>query len=174
MNHRPFEDWLLEDQPLTSEQKRELQTHLRVCTSCTAIAESNLALHSTRRVSPSAGFSERFQVRLARRRREGKFRQVIGAVILILAGMALLDFLAGPLIQEVLQSPAQWITTAVGYVLFLVTSIQVLSEVGSILLQVFPAVIPPIDWLVVALIGGGLGFLWIISIWRFSHRPQGV
>ena len=29
MNHRPFEDWLLEDQHLASDQERELQAHLR-------------------------------------------------------------------------------------------------------------------------------------------------
>lgn len=38
MDHRPFEDWLLYDEPLTSVQKSELQAHLRSCTSCAAIA----------------------------------------------------------------------------------------------------------------------------------------
>ena len=47
MNYLPFEDWLLEDQHLTSDQEHELQSHLRVCASCAAIAELNLALHST-------------------------------------------------------------------------------------------------------------------------------
>ena len=65
MNYRPFEDWLLEDQHLTSDQERELQAHLRVCTSCAAIAESNLALHSTRMVSPAEGFVSRFEMRLS-------------------------------------------------------------------------------------------------------------
>ena len=48
MNHRPFEDWLLEDQRLTSDEERELQAHLRVCTSCAAIAEfeSGTAFHT--------------------------------------------------------------------------------------------------------------------------------
>ena len=69
MNHRPFEDWLLEDQPLTSDQERDLQAHLRTCTSCSAIAESNFALHSTHMVRPAEGFAARFQLRLIENRK---------------------------------------------------------------------------------------------------------
>ena len=31
MNHQPFESWLLDDLPLASEQRRELDSHLRTC-----------------------------------------------------------------------------------------------------------------------------------------------
>jgi anti-sigma factor RsiW len=51
MKHRPFEDWLLDDQPLDPTQKRELNAHLRACNACRAIAESNLALRSARVVA---------------------------------------------------------------------------------------------------------------------------
>jgi hypothetical protein len=53
MNHRPFEDWLLDDQPLNPSQKRELDTHLRACKVCSGIAESNLALRSARVIAPA-------------------------------------------------------------------------------------------------------------------------
>ena len=174
MNHRPFEDWLLDDQPLTTEQKRELQAHLRTCPACSAIAESNLALHSVRMVSPAAGFAERFQTRLAHRRQEQHWRQIIGTVILVLGGLALLAWLAGPVIEEILQSPAQWLTTAVGYFLFILTSIQALSEVGSVLLQVIPNFVPPADWLAAFFMAMIIGTLWIVSIWRVARIPQGV
>ena len=174
MNHRPFEDWLLDDQPLTNEQERELQAHLRTCPACSAIAESNLALHSVRMVSPTAGFAERFQTRLAHRREEQRWRQIIGTVILVLGGLALLTWLAGPAIQEALQSPAQWLTTAVGYFLFILTSIQALSEAGSVLLQVIPNFISPVDWLATIFMIGVIGALWIVSIWRVTRAPQGV
>ncbi len=174
MNHRPFEDWLLEDQPLTPEQKRELQSHLRVCTSCAAIAESNLALHSTRIVSPAPGFGGRFQVRLAQHRREQRWRQIIGSLVLVFGGLGLLYWLAGPVIQEMLRSPAEWITTAVGYFLFILTSIQALGEAGSILLRVLPGFVSPFGWLVLFSLVGGFALLWTVSIWRFTRIPQGV
>jgi hypothetical protein len=174
MNHRPFEDWLLDDQSLSTEQQRELQAHLRICTACTAIAESNLALHAKRMVSPNAGFSDRFQVRLAQRRQEQRWRQLIGTVILVLGGIGLLTWLAGPAIEEALRSPAQWLTTAVGYFLFILTSIQALSQVSLVLLRVVPNFVPVSDWLVAFLMMIGIAALWTVSIWRVTRSPQGV
>jgi hypothetical protein len=174
MNHRPFEDWLLEDQTLTPEQNHELQSHLRVCNSCTSIAESNVALRATRRISPAAGFTERFQTRLVARRRQDRWRQIIGSIVLVAGGTGLVAWLAGPAIQEMLRSPAHWITIVVGYFLFVLTSIQALSEVGSVLVRVLYGFISPTGWFIAALIGGGLAMLWTVSIWRFARIPRGV
>ena len=174
MNHRPFEDWLLDDQPLTLEQKRDLESHLRICTSCSAIVESNLALHSTRMVSPTPGFKDRFQIRLTQRRREQKFRQIVGTLVLVLGGLGILFWLAGPIIQEALSSPAEWITTAVGYCLFILTSLQVLSVVSTVMLRVVPTFVSPTSMFVIALMVSGVSLLWIVSIWRVTRTPQGV
>lgn len=174
MNHRPFEDWLLDDQPLTPQQQRELQAHVRTCTLCAAIAESNLALHSARRVRPAAGFSERFQVRLEKRRREQRWRQVIGTIILVVGGLALVAWLAGPLLFQVITSPADWIAAGVGYLLFILTSFQVVTEATGILLKVLPGFVSPAGWLAMILGTAGISALWIFSIRRAVRAPQGV
>ena len=88
---------------------------------------------STRQVQPAAGFVDRFHVRLEKRRREQTWRQVTGTLVLVLGGFGLVYWLAGPLIQQALQSPAAWITAGVGYFLFILTSLQVLSEASSYL-----------------------------------------
>ncbi len=174
MNHRPFEDWLLEDQRLTSDEERELQAHLRVCTSCAAIAESNLALHSTRMASPAEGFISRFEMRLAENRKAMRIRQIIGTTIFVLAGLAFLYWFASPFIQEVMRSPADWITNVVGDVLFIVTSIQALSEVGHVFLRILPDFVSPVEWLVILCLVSGLGVVEVLSIWQFTRAPQGV
>ncbi len=174
MNHRPFEDWLLDDQPLSPQQKSDLQAHIRSCTSCASIAESNLALHATRRVGPAAGFADRFRTRLEKRRREQTWRQVAGTLVLVLGGFTLVYWLAGPIIQQALQSPATWLTAVVGYFLFVLTSLRVLSEAGAILLRVLPTFITPAGWIGLTLGAAGLGFLWTVSIWRVARAPQGV
>jgi hypothetical protein len=174
MNHRPFEDWLLEDQHLTSDQERELQVHLRVCTSCAAIAESNLALHSTRMVSPAEGFVSHFETRLVGHRKAAGIRQIIGTMIFVLAGLAFLYWLAGPFIQEVLRSPAAWITNVVGYFLFILTSVQALSVVSRVFLHLLPDFVSPLGWFVIFFLVSGLGMLEVLSIWRFTRTPQGV
>ena len=174
MNHRPFEDWLLEDQPLTGEQERELQAHLRVCTSCAAIAESNLALHSTRMVSPAKGFVSRFETHLTEHRKAMRVRQIIGALIFVLAGLALLYWYASPFIQEMMRSPADWITNVVGYLLFMLTSVQVLSELSRVSFHLLLDFVSPLGWFAILSLVSGLGLLEALSIWRFTRRPQGV
>ncbi len=174
MNHRPFEDWLLDDQPLTPQQERDLQAHMRGCTSCAAIAESNLALHAVRPMSPAAGFTERFQVRLAKRRRELQTRQVIGTLILVFGGLGLVYWLASPVIAEALRSPATLITAGIGYLVFILTSLQVLTEATAILLRVVPGFISPAGWVGLIVTAAGLGLVWAFSIQRLTRAPQGV
>jgi hypothetical protein len=174
MNHRPFEDWLLDDQPLTPEQKRDLQSHLRACTSCTAIAESNLALHTIHLVSPVPGFTDRFHARLARHRSEQKWRQIVGTLVLVLGGLGILYWVAGPTIQLALNSPAEWITTAVGYFLFVLTSFQAVGEAGNILLRVVPNFVSPVGLFAILMMVSGFVFWCVVSIWRVNRLPQGV
>jgi len=174
MNHRPFEDWLLDDQLLTPQQARELQAHVRSCASCAAIAESNLALHSARRVGPAVGFADRFKLRLEKRRREQRWRQVIGTLVLVIGGLALVYWLAGPFLLEVFRSPAGWITAGIGYLVFILTSLQVAGEATTILLRVLPSFVSPAGWLVLVLGAAGLGLLWTLSMWRVARAPQGA
>jgi hypothetical protein len=174
MNHRPFEDWLLEDQHLTSDEERELQAHLRACASCAAIAESNLALHSTRMVSPAEGFVSRFEMRLVENRKAMRIRQIIGTTIFVLAGLAFLYWLASPFIQEVMRSPADWITNVVGDFLFILTSVQALSEISHVFTHLLSDFISPIGWLVILFLVSGLGVVEVLSIWQFTRIPQGV
>jgi predicted anti-sigma-YlaC factor YlaD len=174
MNHRPFEDWLLEDQPLDPTQKRELNAHLRNCNACRAIAESNLALRSARVVSPAPGFSARWQERLVLARRAQRRRTLLGTLFFSLGGLLLLALLAGPILVSFIGSPAEWISAMVHVLLFLYTTTLAVSEAGSILLRVLPDFLPPFVWLVVLSTLSGLGLLWSVSIWRLMRRPQGV
>ena len=174
MNHRPFEDWLLEDQHLSSEQERELQVHLRTCTACTTIAESNLALHSTRMISPLEGFASRFETRLAENRKAMHVRQIIGMSIFVVAAMGFLYWLASPFIQAMMRSPADWITNVVGDFLFVLTSIQALSEASHVFLRVLSDLVSPVSWFVILFLLSGLGLLEVLSVWQFTRRPQGV
>ncbi len=174
MNHRPFEDWLLDDQPLTPGQQRDLQSHLRECSACAALAESNLALQSVHMAAPAAGFTFRFQTRLEENRKAVRLRQTIGTLVLVIGGFGLLYWLFNPALTAIVQSPAEWITTLVGYFLFAFATIRVWSEISVILFGVLPEIISPLGWLVVMTAVGGLSLLWTVSIWRFTRITQGV
>jgi len=174
MNHRPFEDWLLEDQPLDPTQKRELDAHLRECDVCRGIAESNLALRSARVVSPAPGFTARFQERLVLARRAQRRRTLLGTLFFSLGGLTLLALLAGPFLVSLIGSPAEWISAMIRTLLFIYTTTLAVAEASSIIFRVLPEFMPPFLWLVLLSTLGGLGLLSSVSIWRLMRRPQGV
>lgn len=174
MNHQPFEDWLLNDKNLTSTEKHELASHLRTCAYCAALSATGLALRSASVAAPAAGFSARFQQRLAAQKIAERRRRLWGLFVLILGGVGLLGWFAAPFVYAFITSPVEWITAFIGYFLFAITSLQVLTEMMAVLFRVMPDFIPPYAWMVLASALAGFGLLWIISIWRFAHAPRGV
>jgi len=174
MNHQPFEEWLLNDKNLTKAEKRELDLHLRTCTYCTALFSTGLALRSAPVAAPAAGFTMRFQQRLAAQKIAERRHKLWGLFVLILSGIGLVGWAIAPLLFAFVNAPVQWITVAIGYFLFVVTSLQVLAEMTFVLLDVLQNFLPPYAWMVFASAMGGLGLLWTISIWRFGRAPQGV
>ena len=174
MNHRPFEDWLLEDRPLSGREQRELQVHLHSCPSCAAIAESNLALHSAHLTPAPTGFADRFNQRLARWRRRQRWYQVLGTLVLVIGGLTVLYTVAGTVVRQALRSPADWITAATVYLVFAVESLQVLNEVGRIVVRDLRGFVSPLSWIVVSLGGVGLALAWAVSVRRLVRARQGV
>jgi len=174
MNHQPFETWLLEEQPITPEQKRELQSHLKICKYCTALHETGMALQLKQMATPAPGFTARFQKRLAAQRVAERRYKFWGLIVLILGGIALLFGLAGSTLLSIVNSPAEWLTLGIGYLLFIITSLQAFTEFGLVLLRVVPAFIPSLGWMVIVSAIAGLSLLWTISIWRFTRLPRGV
>ena len=174
MNHQPFEDWLLDDKNLSPAEKRELDLHLRTCPRCTSLAEVGLALRSAPVVPPAAGFTMRFQQRLAAQKIADRRRKLWGMIVLLVGGVGLLGWLVAPYLFAFLAAPVEWVTAGIGYFLFLLTSMQALTEVIAVLFRMAADFVPPYLWMVIASALAGLGLLWTISIWQFSRTPQGV
>jgi len=174
MKHQPFEDWLLNDRLIDPKQKLELDAHLRVCRDCSALAETGKALRSVKMVSPTAGFSTRFQARLAVRKVADRRRRLWGAVLFTLGGLVMLMWIASPYLVSFLASPATWIASLIEWGVFLITTLQAIGQAGSVLLDVIPGFLPPFIWMVVLSTLAGIGLLWSVSIWRFVRVPRGV
>jgi hypothetical protein len=174
MNHQPFEEWLLNDKSLNPNEKRELDTHLRTCVSCTALTATGLALRSAHAIRPTAGFTVRFQQRLAAQKIAERRRRLWGVVILILCGGALFSWLTTPYFRAFSTAPVQWLTMIVGYFLYFTTSVQALGEAFLVFARVLPSLIPPYVWMIIVSAMAGFGLLGSVSIWRFTRHPQGV
>ena len=174
INHRPFDDWLLADQPLTPQQKQELQAHLQNCPQCAALAEVNLALTSARTVSPQAGFADRFQVRLAEQKRAMRARNLWGFLILVVSVVSILAWLAWPLLNIVLRSPVDLLASWLSDLVSLWASLQTMSYVSAVLLRVAPGFIPVSAWVVILLAAGGCSLLWAFTLVKLTKNLQGV
>ncbi len=174
MNHQPFEDWLLNDMPMTQEQKRELDMHVRTCAYCDALVESGIALKSVKKSSPQPGFAVRFETRLAARKLVERRRKRWGSIVFAAGGLALLVWLISPYLATFLAAPATWISALVEWVVFIITTMQALAQAGSVLLQVAPAFLSPFVWMILVSAFAGISLLWSISIWRFVRVPRGA
>lgn len=174
MNHRPFEDWLLAEDPLTPQQKRELDAHLQTCPSCAALAEVNLALRAVRQADPAPGFAARFQARLAARKQALRRRRVLGFLLLTLAVAGSLLRLAWPALATLFESPVEALASWLLYLVALWTSLQALGEVGRVLFDVAPGFVPPAVWAGILLGAAGWGLAWFVSLMKWTRSPQGV
>jgi len=174
MNHQPFEEWLLNETPLDSDQKRELDLHIRSCEYCAALTETGIALSSVKMVPPVDGFTMRFHKRLAAHKLAERRRRLWGVVLFALMGVILLVWILSPSVASFIASPATWITALVEWGVFLITTLNAMFQAGSVMLRIAPGFLSPFVWMIVISAVAGIGLLWSVSIWRFVRVPQGV
>lgn len=174
MNHQPFETWLLDEKHLTTAEKNELNAHLRICKTCSALAETGLVLRSAKVLEPITGFTSRFQERLVIQKIAERRRRLWGLIVLVISGLSLLTWFASPYIMTFLSAPIEWVTAGVGYLLYIFTSLLAFTEVVQVFTRVLPNFIPPYAWMILFSAIAGFSLLWTVSIWRFARKPQGV
>jgi hypothetical protein len=174
MNHQPFEEWLLSETLISPRQKLELDAHLRVCSYCSALAETGMALRTVKKVAPAAGFSARFQARLALQRAAELRRKRWGTVLFTAGGLIMLMWLVGPYLASFIAAPATWIAALVEWVVFVITTVQAVAQAGSVLLGMLPGFLSPFALMVLVSAIAGISLLWSVSIWRFVRVPRGV
>ncbi|HSB89663.1 MAG TPA: zf-HC2 domain-containing protein [Anaerolineales bacterium] len=173
MSHRPFEEWILGEEPLTPAESDALRRHLETCEACRRLAASwpavQTQLRSATLAQPMAGFVLRWRERRAATAGARPQRAWwIFAASLASAGLAaavvlwdLASLLASP--STALQT---WIRDLVQWSVFLRAASDILQAAASIL--------------PVGLIGGiGLGLMaaiaglvavWVISLNRTAHE----
>ncbi len=170
MEHQPFESWLLDDLPLTSEQRRNLRQHTLACAECAALERANFRLRASSMAVPARGFSQRFSARLAGQRRVEQRRAVIGAVFLALAALALLIYNLLPLLPYLVLSPTQifvlWLNALISLSAAWHSAVTVSEVFGRLALQI----LPPRVWAAAFLSLGGLLIVWLAAL-RQDTKP---
>ena len=174
MDHRPFEDWLLDNQPLNIDQERQLNTHLRTCSSCAALAEVNLALKSVNTAEPAAGFTDRFQLRLAARKQALRWKNFSGFALLTMSVLGLFVWVSWPVIKDLAQSPLNLLVSWMSSLVLFWTSLQAMFRAGVVLFKVVPGFVPVYIWAIILFAAGGWSLVWVFSLIKFTKVTQGV
>jgi hypothetical protein len=174
MDHRPFEDWLLDYPPLTTDQQHQLNTHLRTCSSCAALAEVDLALKSVKVAAPAAGFTDRFQVRLLARKQTLRRRNFWGFALLTLSVLGLFVWVSWPVLKDLFQSPVNLLASWISSLASFWASFQAIFRAGMVLFKVVPGFVPAYIWAVILFAAGGWSLVWVVSLMKFTKYPQGV
>ena len=174
MDHRPFEDWLLNNQTLSVDEKRQLSVHLKGCPSCTALAEVNLALKSVKMAAPAVGFADRFQVRLEAQKKALCRRNFWGFLLLTLSVSSALVWISWPVLNIMIQSPVDLVASWLSSLLSFWATLQAMVHASVVLFRVVPSFIPAYIWTIVLFAACGWSLLWVLSLIKFTKFPQGV
>jgi hypothetical protein len=174
MDHRPFEDWLLENKDLTCNEKRLLNAHLQSCSSCMALAEVNLALKAVRQAVPAAGFTDRFQVRLTARKKALRLRNFWGFLLLAVSGIGILVWISWPVLIGMFQSPVNVLVSWLASLMSTWAAIQTMLHAGVTVFKVLPGFIPDYIWAAILLAAAGWIVLWVFSLLKITKVPRGV
>ncbi|MEW6092871.1 MAG: hypothetical protein AB1531_02790 [Chloroflexota bacterium] len=174
MDHRPFEDWLSNEEPLTPQQKRDLTAHLQTCRSCSSLAEVDLAFRSVRQAEPAREFVNRFQVRLAARKQALRRRNALGFLVLAVSVVGLLAGLAWPFIKTAVASPVDTLAAWLSSLVNLWASFQALIHAGLVLFRVAPGFVPAYIWAVLLFGLTGWSLVWVLSLMKYTRIPQGA
>mgnify|MGYP006953619057 CR=1 FL=1 len=117
MNHQPFNNWIYQEESLSSLEEQELQVHMKTCPTCQGNEKSWSAVQTVLKnpamTQAPPGFVNRWQANLAERRQKEQRRQVWLAVMII--GGIFLVTLAALLILLILNySPVSLFTQIFG------------------------------------------------------------
>ncbi len=175
MDHLQFEAMLLDPPLAASKEQAALKAHLASCSVCRDLAlaldplENHLRKASL--VMPVDGFTNRFQSRLATKRRKAQERILVLAVLGIAAGLVGLAFLFG---GELVSGIAPLVTAglkSIGHVLRIGSMVGLLGEFLSVLIEGVVGNVSPAYLLAASLASSGLVSLWVFSLYRFNYQP---
>ncbi|PKN98933.1 MAG: hypothetical protein CVU43_15700 [Chloroflexi bacterium HGW-Chloroflexi-5] len=173
MNHQPYENWILDEVQINSQEQDSLKQHLKECPECFKLNHSwnkvQTEIKSTPIEPAPAGFMRRWKYEFASRQREQERRQArtlfislasgAGAVLIALAVILLPDF-------SLISLMVRFLTTIVK----LYSGIDSLISISRNLIESAPTITLVVSvlfvagWICLAI------FAWGLSIYRITTK----
>lgn len=173
MNHQPYESWILDNPPITKEEKQDLDHHVKECPECFQLQKGwNLVEHSLRssRIqSAPSDFTQRWSASLERRRRELEKKHARILIIILVSGAVAIGITLGILFLPELSL----ISLTAGFISTMFNLFSGVENFWAVLLKLAQAVPPSTliitifivsSWVILACFTLGL------SIWRLAFK----
>ena len=178
MNHQPFENWLLQDEPLLPDEEQALQAHLAVCLNCQELESTwkGVAhrLKHAQMAAPADGFSERWKQKLALEQQRRQRRQSLAVLVLSLGAAGILALVMINLVYPLWRVPGLVFWTTVYQLFSLSQWFNMLGDLGAELLNFSGQELSLAPLWILFIIGLAceLGVLWLISLRRLVNPKK--
>ena len=172
MNHQPFENWILDEEDITKDQKIELAKHLETCSSCASLEKSwksvRKGLKTAPEVNAPAGFSKRWQSNLSHRKEQERQQRTIMIVSFATTGIAILIALGYFFLPRV--SPISLIIGIFTSMIQITSSISQFWVFIANLIDTIPAGLLLIMAISLSLLMSLTFVVWGMSIYRITKK----
>jgi hypothetical protein len=180
MNHQPFENWLLSDEPLSSDDTQALQEHMEACEDCRELQDSwqgvMSLIETTAPMEPAAGFVTRWQEHLEADRQlallsRQRWQSWI-MLILVTNVASLLLFILGAGVFSIVESPVEIILAGVYRLTSAVMLFNTAQNILGTLMRTLISIVPIGVW---AALAAGLGascVVWVVSMTSLSKLTR--
>jgi anti-sigma factor RsiW len=180
MNHQPFENWLLSEEPLPEENQDALQAHLADCEQCHTLQEAWLDIATLFAeipdIGPEPGFVNRWQANLeADRTTERAMRQRWQSwifLVVIANGASLALILMGLQLSRTYDSMTDLILSWVYRAATIMVMASGFQNVMATLSRTIPNLIPASWWIGIAITLSVSTLLWIVSMTKLTSLPR--
>jgi hypothetical protein len=179
MSHQPFENWILTDTALSTQEQLALRTHIDSCESCTRLSTAwrsvERHLHQPVSVEPAPGFSRRWKLRQEAELKRRHRRQSLFLLTICLVGAAILGVgmitlwlpAAGSLDRWLLAWMYEWLTLTQFWDI-----LHDLFITGYLVLGNTHNMTPLLGLVLAAGLACNLVVLWIVSVRLLSRKNR--
>lgn len=171
MTHKPFENWILDDTPLSKAETILLKNHLKSCQHCSQLQSSwmlsKTRFLNTQRHAPLQGFTQRWQTFQFHRRELERARLVRRNLFFLVAVMVLASIIY--MIQKKLL--AAWIVSALSMITSLFFNISKVLAGFNFEMTQSPFLFYGVTLLVFGATIAALGVL-VFFIWNLLNKRE--